>query len=133
MLFRSEITEEQLKEMEKVYKTYRKSKSKSNNIELYNEEGMDNITCNDVDFKTLNFDYISDDIQRLANLAVYINYYLYPKSSKNFCWDLFAEGILLNIYDNSNKTFTIPILNKNGDINYMGKTYHNERIDIECQ
>lgn len=128
-----EITEEQLKEMEKVYKTYRKSKSKSNNIELYNEEGMDNITCNDVDFKTLNFDYISDDIQRLANLAVYINYYLYPKSSKNFCWDLFAEGILLNIYDNSNKTFTIPILNKNGDINYMGKTYHNERIDIECQ
>ena len=36
------------------------------------------------------FDYISDDIQRLANIAIYINYVLYPKSPKNFCWDLFG-------------------------------------------
>lgn len=129
-----EITQEQVKEMEKIYKLYKKSKTKSNNIELYNQDNMDNITIEDQpDISALNFDYISDDIQRLANIAVYINYYLYPKSSKNFCWDLFSDGIILNIYDNSNKDFYIPILNSNGSIKYMGKRYENERVDIKCQ
>ena len=77
--------------------------------------------------------YISDDIQRLANLAVYVNYYLYPTSPKNFCWDLFGEGIVLNIYDNSNKVFNIPVLDCNGKIEYMGKRYENKEVKIQCQ
>lgn len=129
-----DFTESQLKEMEKIYKAYKKSKSKSENIELYNQEDMDNIELYKVDnIASLDFDYISDDIQRLANIAVYINYVLYPTSPKNFCWDLFGDGIILNIYDNSNKEFYIPQLNKNGNIEYMGKKYKNERVMIECQ
>lgn len=129
-----DITENQIKEMDKAYKLYQRSKNKSGNIEVYNQENMDNITSNSTDnVDALNFDYISDDIQRLANLAVYVNYYLYPKSTKNFCWDLFGDGIILNIYDNSNGNFTIPISNLNGNINYMGKKYKSERIEIECQ
>lgn len=113
---------------------YKKSKSKSKNIELYNQDDIENIeTYKEEDLSALNFDYISDDIQRLANIAVYINYVLYPKSSKNFCWDLFGDGIILNIYDNSNKEFYIPLLNENGNIEYMGKKYRNERVNIECQ
>lgn len=128
------ITESQVKEMEKIYKLYKKNKSKSSNVEVYNDDEIDNLTSQGKDdITSLNFDYISDDIQRLANLAVYINYYLYPKSSKNFCWDLFGDGIILNIYDNSNKEFYIPLQNKRGDIEYMGKKYRNERIDIQCQ
>ena len=120
--------------MEKIYKAYKKSKSKSENIELYDQEDMDNIELYKVDsIASLDFDYISDDIQRLANIAVYINYVLYPTSPKNFCWDLFGDGIILNIYDNSNKEFYIPQLNKNGNIEYMGKKYKNERVIIECQ
>lgn len=129
-----EITEEQINKMIKVYKSYRKSQSKSNNIEIVSvDENGDIVLVRENDAKFLDFDYISDDIQRLANLAVYVNYYLYPKSNKNFCWDIFGEGIILNIYDNSNKEFYIPLQNSDGDIKYMGKRYKNERVNIECQ
>lgn len=129
-----DVTDYQIKEMEKVYKKYVKNKTKSNNVELYNQDDTEDIKSYEgEDLSVFDFDYISDDIQRLANAAVYINYVLYPKSSKNFCWDLFGEGILLNIYDNSDKNFYIPILNSDGNIEYMGKRYKNERIDIICQ
>ena len=130
-----EITESQIKEMEKIYKRYKKSKNKSDNIEVYNDLISENISTvqNVEDIKSLNYDYISDDIQRLANLAVYVNYYLYPKSPKNFCWDLFGEGIILNIYDNSNKKFEIPIIDNEGDIEYMGKKFKNKGVKIDCQ
>lgn len=125
-----EITNEEIKEMEKVYKTYRKDKSSENSFALYDEEG--NLVKNTKeDMFDLNLDYISTDIQKLANLAVYVNYYLYPKSSKNFCWDLFGQGIILNIYDNSNKEFYLPLRNRNGNIEYMGKNYINERVEID--
>ena len=116
--------------MEKVYKTYKKEKSSENGLALYDEEG--NLIKNaEEDISNLKFDYISTDIQKLANLAVYVNYFLYPKSSKNFCWDLFGQGIILNIYDNSNKQFYIPLVNENGDIKYMGKNYKNETVEID--
>ena len=79
----------------------------------------------------LNFDYISDDIQVLANLAVYVNYQMYPNSPKSFCWDLFGDGILLNIYDNSNKDFYIPLETKGGNIEYMGKQYQNKKVVVD--
>lgn len=126
-----EITETQIKQMENVYKKYKKSKSNSYTTgEFVCQDDLTNINKNINDD---NFDYISDDIQRLANLAVYVNYYLHPTSPKNFCWDLFGEGILLNIYDNSNKEFKIPILDEEGDIEYMGKKYKNKEVKIEWQ
>lgn len=126
-----EITEEQIKEMEKIYKKYRKSKSNSvnNGITLSSDE----FVVQKESIKSIDFDYISDDIQRLANLAVYVNYYLYPSSPKNFCWDLFGDGIVLNIYDNSNHNFKLPLLDNNGDIEYMGRKYKNKEVEIECQ
>lgn len=123
-----EMTQEQIDEMEKVYKKYKKQKSKSVNtgIELENNTPLQEMSA-------LDYDYISDDIQRLANLAVYINYYLYPNSPKDFCWNLFGDGIVLNIYDNSNKNFKMPLLDNNGEIEYMGKNYSNKKVEIECQ
>lgn len=127
-----EITEEQINKMEKEYKKYLKSKSANKNINLYGENDSEDIYIKD-ELTPFDFDYISDDIQKLANIAVYINYVLYPNSSKDFCWNIFGNGILLNIYDNSDKQFYIPLLNSEGNIKYMGKKYKNERVDIECQ
>lgn len=126
-----EITEDQIKEMEKVYKRYKKRNSQNKNMKNTLKAEGENLQVREELFD-LNFDYISDDIQRLANLAVYVNYYLYPSSSKNFCWDLFGDGIVLNIYDNSNYNFKLPILDENGSIEYMGKKYENKGVDIEC-
>ena len=110
-------------------KSKTKNKTISDSVTL--EQG--NVPTNERNSNDIDFDYISDDIQRLANLAVYVNYYLYPTSPKNFCWDLFGDGIVLNIYDKSNKEFKIPILDKNGSIEYMGKKYENREVRIECQ
>jgi len=43
-----------------------------------------------------------------------------------------GDGIVLNIYDNSNHNFKLPILDENGSIEYMGKKYENKGVEIEC-
>ena len=117
-------------QMENVYKKYRKYKNKSTTVGvLLSEEELNSFDKNLENFKC---DHISDDIQELANLAVFINYYVYPSSPKNFCWDLFSDGIILNIYDNSKKEFKIPLEDENGEIEYMGKKYKNKGVNIEC-
>ena len=65
----------------------------------------------------------------LENLNLYAEL---KNSPKNFCWDLFSDGIILNIYDNSKKDFKIPLEDKNGKIEYMGKKYKNKGVNIEC-
>ena len=103
---------------------------------LNGDEVKINDELNDINFSTelltiSKLDYISDDIEVLANLAVYVNYQMYPNSPKSFCWDLFGDGILLNIYDNSNKDFYIPLETKGGNIEYMGKQYQNKKVVID--
>lgn len=129
-----EITQQQIDEMEKVYRKYKKQKSTSNNIKN-DERGVQQemLSSSDDNLKNINLDYISEDIQVLANLAVYVNYKLYPKAPKSFCWDLFGRGMILNLYDNSNHKFTIPLRDENGDIDYMYKKYKNKEVKIECQ
>lgn len=122
-----DIDEEQIKEMEKVYKRYVKSKSVSKNI---SNENQDDIVKAPEEININQLSYISDDAQRLANLAIYVNYVLYPKSNKSFCWKIFGDAIILNIYDNSNKSFVIPIKDNNGEIDYMGKHYKNKEVNI---
>ncbi len=125
------ITEKQVRQMENVFKRYRKNKNKSmTSGELLSLDDLSNLNKDTEEF---DFEYISDDLQRLANLAVYVNYYLYPNSPKNFCWDLFGEGIILNIYNNTNNKFEIPLLDKEGDIEYMEKKYKNKGVNVICQ
>jgi len=122
------ITSEQINEMVKIYKEYNK-KNKAKDI-IYEEKSEEiNVIKNEND-DCLNYSKISDNIQILANLAVYVNYYLFPNSNKNFCWETFSDGILLNIYDNSNKEFFIPLKDKKG-IEYMGKYYKNQKVVID--
>lgn len=126
------IVKEKADEMEKVYKRYRKSRRQSCNVKNDSTELKEEENLKKDGFSCFDFDYISDDIQELANLAIYVNYYLYPNSPKNFCWDLFGEGIIYNIYDNSNYKFEIPLLDNKGDIEYMGKRYKNKEVKIDC-
>lgn len=125
------ITEEQIKEMDKFYKSYKKNKTSKDNIIIKNDEELGDVETPMEIFDFSKLEHISDDIQVLANLAVYVNYQLYPSSPKSFCWDLFSDGILLNIYDNSNKEFYLPLEDENGKIEYMGKQYQNKKVVID--
>lgn len=72
---------------------------------------------------------VSNNIQECANLATYICYKLNPTKPKDFCWDCFGEGIILNIMKNIQYTY-IPLLNENGDIYYLGNKYKQTQVNI---
>lgn len=73
---------------------------------------------------------ISSNIQELANLSVYICYQMFPSKQKDFCWDVFGNGILENL-KLKNKTAKIPHLSESGDVEYLGHKY--EFIDLEIK
>jgi len=115
-----DITEKEIKSMEKKYKSFLSSTRSLN------------ATDNETDYESIDaYSDISKDIQKLANLAIYVNYKLYPNSNKNFAWNLFGNGIILNLHEKENGLITIPVENINGDINYRGSTYKSEEVIIE--
>ena len=65
---------------------------------------------------------ISSNIQELANLGVYICYFLNPTKPKDFCWDVLGEGIVENLKE-KHPTARVPKLDPNGEIEYLGEKY----------
>ena len=47
-------------------------------------------------------------------------------------WKLFGKEVVDNIMENTMGFFEIPLLNENGDIEYLGKRYSLERIDLNA-
>jgi hypothetical protein len=66
---------------------------------------------------------ISSDICELANLAVHVCYDLYPGSSKDFVWRVFGDGLIENIRKNSSGVCAVPMLDADGEMEFMGKRY----------
>lgn len=73
---------------------------------------------------------ISSNIQELANLSVYICYQMFPSRQKDFCWDIFGNGIVENLKLKT-KFAKVPHLSENGDIEYLGEKF--EIIDLEIK
>lgn len=70
---------------------------------------------------------ISCNIKELANLSVYICYKLYPNKPKDFCWDVFGGGIVDNLSENK-LSVSVPHLDENGDIEYLGQRYKMDEV-----
>jgi hypothetical protein len=114
------ITKKQIKLMKEYYK---KSVKKSENINSDDTtQKVDSIE---------DFYDISDDVQKLANLAVYINYKLYPNSNKNFAWNIFGNGIILNLHEKFEGKINIPVEDYSGNIDYRGSKYINKEVIVE--
>lgn len=71
---------------------------------------------------------ISSNIQELANLAIYICYFLNPTKPKDFCWDVFGGGIVENLKE-KHPTARIPRPSPMGDVEYLGERY--EFVDFD--
>lgn len=65
---------------------------------------------------------ISNNIQELANLAVYLCYSLNPNKPKDFCWDIFGGGIVENLKE-KHPTARIPMQSPIGEVEYLGEKY----------
>jgi hypothetical protein len=117
----------------KVYKLCDKYKAgKSNFGNLKNEDGSSR-------FKTIE-QYnkyifqeallISSNVCELANDAVSRCYISYESDNKEFAWSIFGNGIIENIKKKVDSPITIPFIDNNGDIEFLGKRYSKMEIKI---
>lgn len=72
---------------------------------------------------------ICSNQKELANHLVYIVYHLNPSDSKDFAWNIGAEGILETLESKSNKEIEIPMLDERGE-EYLGKKYSLRRVVV---
>lgn len=120
LLFNREIPFEE-KNLEKVIECYNEYNSFKNNI------GNGEIDYNNVDhfYKELRIKCLEKtklSLRELSNYAVFICYNLYSHKTKDFVWDIFGSGIVEYLKE-KNKVFEVPMLDSNGDIEYLYQNY----------
>ena len=78
---------------------------------------------------------ISNNIQELANLSVYLCYKL--KKNKDFCWEIFGTGIVSNLIENKinsgDSNVMLPQSYKDGEIEYLGENFTMLPYNLEVQ
>lgn len=131
--------------LDKMYILYKKYKSGKRNFSpssyLGKKEYIPNSDTNEKVLKTaeqFNKDIllesfnISNDLSELANLAVTLCYEAYPSDNKSFAWNVFGDGLILNIMSNcqEDSVYSIPFLenkyvtNENSKSTiFLGETY----------
>jgi hypothetical protein len=119
---------EKLNKMDELYKKYKKHKqtlaiSKSDlDVKLETIEQYNKVIRQESHS-------ISTNPQELANLAVAICYV--SNRDRAFVWNIFGDGLVSNIKKMSNKKISIPFLDEDGDIEYLGSRYSLKEIDIK--
>lgn len=73
---------------------------------------------------------ICSDSILLANIAVDICYRKYPKSNKDFVWELCSTGLLENIKKNKQDKQFIPVRSEDGYFKYLGEMYKTKEVYI---
>jgi len=79
-------------------------------------------------------DSIRSNESEIATLAVVVCYEKVKSAPKDFVWNIFGEGILANIKNNSSGKITIPQKSDSGEILYLSNRYtmiHKEISDNE--
>ena len=75
---------------------------------------------------------ISSNSQEVANLAVYLCYFLDNKLNKDFVWKVFGNWLIDNLIENKKEKLFFPVQDDCGDIEYLGKKYKNVEVsDID--
>jgi len=73
---------------------------------------------------------ISSNESELANYAIEATYGG-ELSMVNFAWSMWPSGILQNIIKNSSGKISFPVLDENGDVEYLWKKYSFKDYDLE--
>lgn len=75
------------------------------------------------------FENISSNIKELGRHSAYICYEIYKNKPKDFVWDCFGRGLLLELMTRKDIA-SMPILSDFGNIEYLGKMYWRTIIDL---
>lgn len=73
---------------------------------------------------------VCSNAKQLANIAVDVCYKRYPKSNKDFVWQLCSYGLIQNIKKHKQSQLLIPIKSDNGSITYLGETYDLQEVVV---
>lgn len=128
---RFKLCEEKYEKIKLLYKEFILKKQNFNNKKNNKEEYRDKYAnieqiCKEIKRKSF---IISSNIQELSNMAVQLCYIEHKNYDKDFVWKVFGSGILENVKENKKEKIMLPVLNDNGNIEYLGKMYSNEEVD----
>ena len=126
-----EIDKEKLKQLYTIYKQYKSEKRSF--LTLRDDNDEERFKTIEQYNKYIRYEAykISSSVSELANLAVTICYEIHPADNKTFAWNIFGEGIIKNIEKNKSDRIYVPLLNDNGNIEFLGKKYRREEIQLE--
>ncbi len=120
----ADIDRKKLKDLYDIYKRYKAGKRNFDRID--DERGEQRFKTLDQYYKSIRQESlaISSDICELATIAVCICYEVHKSDNKSFAWSIFGDGIIENIKANSSGKISVPFLDENGEIEYLGLKYH---------
>jgi len=125
------INEEKLRQLDKLYQFY--AKTKRNFLKKAAKSHQNNEKYRNIEqiYKQIRMESekISSSSQELANLAVELCYFRNKSYQKEFVWKVFYNGILENIEENKKDVILFPTLDKDGDVEYLGKRYKNVEVE----
>ncbi len=123
------------KEMQDLGKQSAMAQNYSQYRSFFEGFSKEDIQCTDINWDIVYDRYksqladISSNLSELANYAVHLSYIKHPNKSKNFCWVITEEGLMLNLEKNREMNIMFPVetFDRN-DIEYLGHYYRMEEL-----
>lgn len=106
---------------------HEKTKQRSNSKNKYDEDSYEDLQQFYKQIRAQAYK-ICSNTSELINYAVEITYELYPKSKKDFLWDVFGKEVLVNVFKNKQDKVYVPIIDKKGDIEYLGDRFKLQEV-----
>lgn len=150
MMFDSEtqFRDKDIDLMNKYFKRYRVEKSKKAKGDHFREKSLkkydvyddgvlqETIVANSFDqycskLKREIIQSVDGDMNYIVDLAIYCCYIKTVSKPKSFVWDLFGNQIVKNLMDKSAGTISVPFLDEEGSLEYLGKRYSLMEVKIK--
>lgn len=127
--------DEKLHKMSLLYDRWVSFQRNTHDKPVIMDENVENFLSKDDFIHTLEneaFSNISSNLAELTNLAVEVCYGFHPLASKEFAWKMFGgDGIIENLYERCAGFIRVPLLDKDGEWEYLGKRYKVTEVDLE--
>ena len=114
------VDNQKLNLMQNAYKQFRSIKE---GIYNYNDT-TESIGNKIVELNNWCYENISNNSAELANLSLQVSYKEYSGiGNRDFCWKVFGKEIIENLIENGYDRAKVPLVDKFGNIHYLGKRY----------
>lgn len=117
----------------KVVDAYERFCKESSNYK-YNEFDSDSPDPLMGNFVGMLYSYVNEVCSNVYEAIGYLAYYMYEikeKANKEMLWKTYGQEMSTILRRNSDGVISIPMLDEDGDIEYLGKTYSMKEVNID--